>query len=98
MEAPSYDSACELLPPEEVVPIGVPPQVMDRDMEALVVPANLSDTPLSTTSRWGESEAFMNIDPIPVGRFRDGLCNCCAHGCCHGHYVTSCWCPMCEWV
>jgi hypothetical protein len=97
MEMPPSDSACEpLLPPVPKVPIALPPQVMDRDIEAAPVAVHLPDTTASAHIRRGESQLFMNIEPIPVGRFRDGCCDCCAHGCCHGHYLTACCCPVCK--
>lgn len=31
---------------------------------------------------------------IPVGHWRDGLCNCCAYGPCHNHFIMACLCPL----
>jgi hypothetical protein len=31
---------------------------------------------------------------VPVGEWRDGFCDCCTHGCCHGHCVTATFCPL----
>jgi len=31
---------------------------------------------------------------IPVGRWRDGLCECLKHGCCHAWCCLNCWCPL----
>jgi Cys-rich protein (TIGR01571 family) len=38
-----------------------------------------------------------NDDPhnIPVGRWRDGLCDCCVLGCCHAHLCLACFCGTC---
>jgi hypothetical protein len=30
---------------------------------------------------------------IPVGQWKDGLCDCCRHGCCHAHCCVSYWVP-----
>jgi Cys-rich protein (TIGR01571 family) len=30
---------------------------------------------------------------VPVGGWRDGLCDCCSHGCCHPTCCLSFWCP-----
>lgn len=40
------------------------------------------------------NEASQNASPtinIPIGRWRDNLCGCCAHGCCHPNVI----CPLC---
>lgn len=29
---------------------------------------------------------------VPVGAWKDGLCNCCEFGPCHNHLCMSCWC------
>lgn len=34
---------------------------------------------------------------IPVGHWRDGLCNCCAYGPCHNHFIMACLCPLGKW-
>jgi hypothetical protein len=31
-------------------------------------------------------------DSIPVGHWRDDLCNCCVYGPCHNHCCLACWC------
>jgi Cys-rich protein (TIGR01571 family) len=30
---------------------------------------------------------------IPRGAWRDDLCDCCKHGCCHAMLCLACWCP-----
>lgn len=32
---------------------------------------------------------------VPVGAWRDGLCNCCVYGCCHAQLCLTCWCAPC---
>ena len=32
---------------------------------------------------------------IPNGRWRDGLCDCCNHGCCHPQFCLTFWCTPC---
>lgn len=32
---------------------------------------------------------------VPVGAWRDSLCNCCAYGCCHPQLCLTCWCAPC---
>jgi hypothetical protein len=111
---PLASSCEPLLPPLEEVPIAVvvvdevepatakskESQVMDRDVESQRLPPapteDLADMPVFA---WrGESSSSMDSDIVPVGRFRDGFCDCCAYGCCHGHCLTACCCPVCEWV
>lgn len=35
---------------------------------------------------------------VPVGHWRDGLCDCCAYGACHPHCWTSYLCPLCKYI
>jgi hypothetical protein len=65
----------------EVIEAGA--QLVCRDVESLPV--------LISSSM--DREAV----PVPVGEWRDGFCDCFAHGCCHGHCVTSWCCPLRKW-
>jgi hypothetical protein len=86
------------VPSVEEVPIATPSQTMDRDIEAAPEAAGLPNTTAPAQTRREESEPFMDIDPVPVGRFRDGFCDCFAHGYCHGHCLTAHFCPIRKWV
>jgi Cys-rich protein (TIGR01571 family) len=33
-----------------------------------------------------------NLHDVPTGRWRDGLCDCCIHGCCHALCCLAFWC------
>jgi Cys-rich protein (TIGR01571 family) len=41
------------------------------------------------------SEANCGSHNIPMGRWRDGICDCCTFGCCHAHCCLACWCRPC---
>ena len=39
-----------------------------------------------------ENAADSEAEHIPVGHWRDGLCDCCIHGCCHPLCCLAFWC------
>lgn len=75
-----------LLPPptaplEEVSPS----YILDDDVEAPVVQHVIRAEVVENEC----SENSPQTMPIPIGRWRDGLCSCCSQGCCHPSLICS---------
>jgi Cys-rich protein (TIGR01571 family) len=61
--------------------------VVGQQFDAIIV----SEATASNISP-SSSSALHNI---PSGRWRDGLCDCCIHGCCHAVCCMGLWCTPC---
>jgi hypothetical protein len=70
--------------------VKVPPGGIEEGQKFTFAPPPLPPPPLTLPST-NKGIKTMNI---PVGSWRDGLCNLCNYGPCHPYLWTSCCCPL----
>jgi len=75
---------------QQVIRVRVQEAEILVEQEPLVVNAVTVDS--DTAAADDENNIISN--PQARGHWKDSICNCCAHGCCHPSFVCSCFCPL----
>jgi hypothetical protein len=83
--------------PSKYEPLPAKPDNLSEANEVIEAGAQLVCRDVESSPVLISSSMDREAVPVPVGEWRDGSCDCFAHGCCHGHCVTSWCCPLRKW-